>query len=168
MDAPDFGVLLSRRRVVQETLRGYVMEYVKVMAGVPQKYTWKDFRSDNPNVSVRTPPPLEFLAEYDVYPLTVAPVPPYDPATQHIAETPITGSGSSWSRGWEVTNKTAQEIADERQDSQDRAMLKADTLDTLDFVILKALYILNNRVRVLEGKAEITPAQFRNWVKSQF
>ena len=66
---------------------------------------------------------------------------------------------------------TAEELAAleaERQAAITAAIKsRFDDLSGIDRVLLKIAFLQENRIRLLEGKAEITKEQFRTWVDAQ-
>ena len=89
------------------------MTYVKTTNGNVDTYPYnvKQLRCDNPNTSFPKRIPDDMLAEWEVYPVTVEEQPSYTERTQTLVQEAMpTGSGSSWTVGWVVTDKTAEEI----------------------------------------------------------
>lgn len=87
--------------------------YVKLTNGSIDTYPYSvgKLRRDNPNTSFPKKVPNEVLAEWGVYPVTVEDQPSYTERTQTVSqEATPTGSGSSWTVGWAVANKTAEEV----------------------------------------------------------
>jgi len=69
---------------------------------------------------------------------------------------------------------TPEELAERiaLEEAQQAAIIAAiknrfDDLSGTDRVLLKIAFLQENRIRLLEGKAEITKAQFRAWVDAQ-
>jgi len=107
--------------------------YIRLIDGIPARYSITDLRRDNPQVSFPVKIPDATLAEYDVYPLSPTPQPPHDPATQRVtegqpvrqqvrnadgtfrADDPDTPEDEArrWVQTWIVTDKTPEEIAAE-------------------------------------------------------
>ena len=89
------------------------MAYVKAQDDqvVNFPYTIGQLRRDNPNTSFPKRIPDEMLAEWGVYPVTVEDQPSYTERTQKLAqEATPTGSGSSWTIGWTVSDKTSDKV----------------------------------------------------------
>ena len=87
--------------------------YVKTTNGNVDTYPYNvgQLRRDNPNTSFPKKVPDEMLAEWGVYPVTVEDQPTYVERTQTVSqEATPTGSGSSWTIGWTVTDKTQEEV----------------------------------------------------------
>ena len=87
--------------------------YVKATNGSLDQYpyTVAQLRRDNPNTSFPKRIPEATLASWNVYPVIKNDAPSYTERTQKIErESTPTLSDDSWSIGWTVTNKTAEEI----------------------------------------------------------
>jgi hypothetical protein len=87
--------------------------HVKITNGNVNTYPYNvgQLRRDNPNTSFPKRIPDEMLAEWGVYPVTVEDQPSYTERTQTVSqEATPTGSGSSWTIGWTVTDKTQEEV----------------------------------------------------------
>jgi hypothetical protein len=48
------------------------MNLLRVIDDQPERYSLRQLKAGNPNVSFPAEPPLDLLATYDVYPYTVA------------------------------------------------------------------------------------------------
>ena len=86
--------------------------YVKITSGSVDTFPYSvgQLRRDNPQTSFPRQVSDEMLAAYDVYSVTVDAQPSYDDRTQTLTQNAApTGSGSTWTLGWETTAKTAEE-----------------------------------------------------------
>lgn len=86
--------------------------YCKVTGGVAAEYTLRQFRQDNPLISLSaddTQARRDHLATLNIYPVIEAAQPVIDPATQKITGYTIEGSGTIWTQTWTVEAKTQQE-----------------------------------------------------------
>jgi hypothetical protein len=87
--------------------------YVKISNGAVDQYPYTvgNLRRDNPNTSFPKRPSDDMLAEWGVHPVTVEDEPSYNMRTQYVSfdATPSLSNGS-WSIGWTVLDKTADEI----------------------------------------------------------
>ena len=87
--------------------------YVKISNGAVDQYPYTvgDLRRDNPNTSFPKRPSDDMLVEWGMYPVTVEDEPSYNMRTQYVSfdDTPSLSNGS-WSIGWTVLDKTADEI----------------------------------------------------------
>ncbi len=77
--------------------------------------------------------------------------PPYDPATQVKTGPVVTVLVDKVTRVWTVRDKTAAELDAE----------KDAAISNVDVVQFKLAFNHENRIRVLEGKPQITVAQFK-------
>jgi len=105
--------------------------YVKLSNGAVDQYPYTvgDLRRDNPNTSFPKNPSNDILADWDVYPVTMLDIPSYDQRTQGVEiQTAPTLNGSTWEIGYNVVDKTADQITD--YDNQ-QAMINRSSRDTL-------------------------------------
>ena len=79
-------------------------------------YTLDRLRRDNPNTSFPKQPSGALLADYDVYPVSIADAPPYDRDTERLVQAELTLADGKWVRGWTVVHLTADELAQRRAD----------------------------------------------------
>ena len=114
--------------------------YVKVSNGAVEQYpyTLGNLRRDNPNTSFPKTPSGEMLADWGVYPVTLADVPSVDDRTQKaIQDASPTLVDGSWTLGWTVESKTSEEV----QAYDDQPELSATTViiitlnNSVDFLI---------------------------------
>jgi hypothetical protein len=110
--------------------------YVKISNGAVDQYPYTvgDLRRDNPNTSFPKRPSDDMLVEWGMYPVTVEDEPSYNMRTQYVSfdDTPSLSNGS-WSIGWTVLDKTADEItqydtvmADTNRASRDVKLAETD------------------------------------------
>jgi len=84
--------------------------FIIITNGEPKKYTIGQLRQDNSNVSFPKEIPLDTLAEYNVYPCTLAEKPDYNNATQYITKgIPVEVNGA-WIQPYDVHDYTAEEL----------------------------------------------------------
>lgn len=83
--------------------------------------------------------------------------PPFDSATQVKTGPVVTIEATQVTRVWSVRAKTAQEIDD----------IKEGIVSEIAFLMFELAFDHENRVRVLEAKAPITRAAFRNALKAR-
>ena len=94
--------------------------FIKITNDGPKQYTIGQLRKDNPNVSFPKDIPDSVLAEYDVYPCTLADEPSYNPATQYVTKGTPTEVNGAWVQPYEVNDYTAEEIVErETQEAVD-------------------------------------------------
>ena len=78
-------------------------------------YTVGNLRRDNPNTSFPKRPSNEMLASWGVYPVAKTDKPDAD-HTKNVTEgTPVL-NGDTWTQVWEVSDATAEQIADRTED----------------------------------------------------
>jgi hypothetical protein len=82
--------------------------------------------------------------------------PGYDPTTHYVSGPINDILEDRVVRRWEIIEKTPEVLNNERENK----------LSAVDLVVFKILFRQENRLRVLEGKPEITVEQFRTAVKS--
>ena len=76
---------------------------------------------------------------------------------------------------FEITNREleqspeaiAAQLADAHVQVVERIKSRFDDFSGTDRVLLKIAFLQENRIRVLEGRPEITKEQFRTWVDAQ-
>ena len=103
--------------------------FVKATNGTVDQYPYTvgDLRRDHPNTSFPKRPSDAMLASWGVYPVTRTDRPDVD-HTKNVTEgTPVL-SGDAWTQVWEVTDATAEEIA---QRTEDQARYVRRTRDEL-------------------------------------
>lgn len=83
--------------------------------------------------------------------------PKFDPKTEALG--PLT----DFLADGKVTRSRSKRALTEKEKSDQ----KDGDLPPIDDVMLKVAFQHENRLRALEGKAAITPAQFRSWIRSQ-
>lgn len=86
-------------------------------------------------------------------------IPHFDPATQERSGPEIIVEDTRVVRRWTVTDKSAEQLAQEAEDAKERET------NALGRLALRVLLNHENRMRKLEGRAEVTPAQFREAIK---
>lgn len=87
--------------------------YVKATSGTIDQfpYTISDLRRENPNTSFPKRISEETLEAWGVYPVSLEEAPSHDNLTQNISQdSEPTLSDGTWSLGWSITAKTAEEI----------------------------------------------------------
>jgi hypothetical protein len=90
-------------------------------------------------------------------PAPIVAQPAYDEAT-HVLTGPFYSIGEAEvTESWTVREKTAQEIDDE----------KTSRVNSYDRLAFEIAFDMENRVRVLEGRASVTRAQYRTALKAR-
>ena len=85
------------------------MYYIKLISGIPTRYSIAELRKDNSNVSFPAHVSNELLAEYGVYPLISRPQCQFDAATEDISSVPVFIEGH-WVESWLVLPCTPEQI----------------------------------------------------------
>lgn len=104
--------------------------YIKESGGIATIYTLGQLRTDNAGTSFPSVIPEATLATYDVYPYVIATKPAYDEATQNIALGDVLDVAGTWTQGWDITAKSAEEqtvYEDAANLEADIILLRADT-----------------------------------------
>lgn len=117
--------------------------YVKIVNNAVDVYPYsiKQLRVDNPNVSFPVSITAEQLAEWGVYPVTIAADPSYDPLTHKIqqATEPVLVNGA-WLVSKAVVALTAEEIQANYDAEAELVRAQRDTLlKNSDWVTVKAV-----------------------------
>lgn len=89
--------------------------YIKVTNGVPENYSIRQLRLDNPNVSFPKDMPESVLADFDVFPLLSAPQPEYDTFRQRVVEGTPELTNGAWYQTWVVEDLAPEEVEVRRQ-----------------------------------------------------
>jgi hypothetical protein len=87
--------------------------HIKLTNGVPERYSIRQLRRDNPQVSFPSEIPAATLAVYSVYSLGPTLMPAYNPETQRVMEGQAALVNGAWVQTWVISNLTSEEL-DER------------------------------------------------------
>ena len=139
--------------------------YVKVTNGAVDQYPYTvgDLRRDNPNTSFPKRPSDDLLASWGLYPVTINDTPSIDERTQTFAiEDAPTLSDGSWSIGYTVSSKTADEIAayDEQMAATNRNLRDIKLAET-DFYALSDVTMSAEMATYRQALRDITA--HANW-----
>lgn len=139
--------------------------YVKVTNGAVDQYPYTvgDLRRDNPNTSFPKRPSDDLLASWGLYPVTINDTPSIDERTQTFAiEDAPTLSDGSWSIGYTVSSKTADEIAsyDEQMAATNRNLRDIKLAET-DFYALSDVTMSAEMTAYRQALRDITT--HANW-----
>ena len=139
--------------------------YVKVTNGAVDQYPYTvgDLRRDNPNTSFPKRPSDDLLASWGLYPVTINDTPSIDERTQTFAiEDAPTLSDGSWSIGYTVSSKTADEIAayDEQMAATNRNLRDIKLAET-DFYALSDVTMSAEMTTYRQALRDIT--SHANW-----
>lgn len=142
--------------------------YIKITNGVAERYSFRQLRKDNPQTSFPEKPTLDTLAALGVYPVTNAETPAATESQIVERDVQPTDQGDgTYVWGWTLRDKTAEELAAEETQRRAGIQSELDSAQSAVKVLLKISFLQENRIRVLEGKPEITANQFRAWVEDQ-
>lgn len=108
-------------------------------------------------LSSNVDPNVQTKAGFQWLPCAIISPPTYDPALEKITGPTYTVGASAVTEAWLKVSLTAQEISDTKD-------AKISSIDLLQFQIM---FDMENRVRVLEGKAAVTAAQYRAALKAR-
>lgn len=95
--------------------------YIKLTNGTPEKYSIRQLRLDNPQVSFPKDMSDAALAEYRVFPLSMTEPPAHDPITQNVVEGAPSLMDGTWVQTWSVEGATAEQVF-ERKVTHNRDM----------------------------------------------
>ena len=145
--------------------------FVKISNGNPEKYTLGELRRDNPNTSFPKRIPDEMLAEWGVYPVTLEDKPSYTERTQTVTKDAApTGSGSSWTIGWTVSDKTAAEVqeyddakAQENRSQRDKLLSDTDWTALSDVTMSAAMATYRQALRDITDHAAFPHLAEADW-----
>ena len=88
-------------------------------------YTLDRLRKDNPGTSFPKQPGGVLLADYNVYPVSIADAPPYDRNTERLVQAEPALVNGKWVRGWTVVSFTVDELAQRRAAMVERVKREA-------------------------------------------
>jgi len=123
---------------------------IKVTNGIPEEYSIRQLRLDNPSVSFKRDITPAELADYDVYEVEIV-KPVYDPNIETL-ETPIISQVSGvWKQMTPVRNLTPQELA-EKQANDGRRYIR----NGVELIGKLQVQLINNLI----ANGVIDPAAF--------
>lgn len=114
-------------------------QYVKA-DGAVFPYTDRDLKRDNRNVSFPAVLTDDARASVGVYPVTIAAKPVYDIATQVITQDQPQEVNGAWIVGWTVRDKSAEELAADRESLIRDIKRERDRRLPLDFEFQGVMY----------------------------
>jgi len=106
----------------------------------PKKYTIGQLRQDNPNVSFPKDIPLETLAEYNVYPLTVADRPSYNNLTEDTVLNTPTEVNGAWIQSYSVVQKSQEDAERNIREQRNFLLSESDWTQVDDSPVDKAVW----------------------------
>jgi len=147
--------------------------YVKVTNGTVDQfpYTIGQLRRDNPNVGFPKRVSDESLALYDTYRVTVEATPSFDDRTQKVAQDSApTLTDGSWTLGWTVSDKTADEIqnyddnvAANNRTTRDEKLAETDFHALSDVTMSAEMTTYRQALRDITSHANFPNLQDADW-----
>ena len=114
--------------------------FIKLTNGVPETYTIGQLRKDNPNVSFPKDIPLETLASYNVYPLTVADRPNYNNLTEDTVLNTPTEVNGAWIQSYSVVQKSQDDAETNIREQRNYLLSESDWTQVSDSPVDKAAW----------------------------
>ena len=109
----------------------------------------------------------EIITKYAMYPLLPSAAPAYDGTTQRLTQDGYAAVLGGYTQNWVVTALTATELAAREASRTQATKDELEQPDGFIAVLLRIAYAQENRIRLLEGKGAISPAQFKAFVAAQ-
>jgi len=106
--------------------------FIKLTNGVPENYTIGQLRKDNLNVSFPKDIPLETLASYNVYPLTVADRPSYNRLIEDAVLNTPTEVNGAWIQSYSVVQKPQEDAERNIRNRRNNLLLESDWTQVAD------------------------------------
>ena len=92
------------------------MDLIKVTDGTPEKYTYRQFKMDNPHTSFPKEPNAGILSSYGVFPTADTEQPAHNADTQVCTKNVLPHyEDNRWAYGWTIRDKTAEELAADKE-----------------------------------------------------
>jgi hypothetical protein len=114
--------------------------FIKLTNGVPETYTIGQLRKDNPNVSFPKDIPLETLASYNVYPLTVADRPSYNNLTEDTVLNTPTEVNGAWIQSYSVVQKSQEDAERNIREQRNFLLSESDWTQVEDAPVDKTVW----------------------------
>jgi hypothetical protein len=105
--------------------------YIKLVNSVPEPYSIRQFRLDNPNVSYPKEIPEEYLNEQDVYSYTEDDRPEYDTSIQKLEQSFELRDGS-WYKTYTAVNLPQEKVESNIRSMRDRLLQETDWMALSD------------------------------------
>ena len=107
---------------------------------MPETYTIGQLRKDNPNVSFPKDIPLETLASYNVYPLTVADRPSYNNLTEDTVLNTPTEVNGAWIQSYSVVRKSQEDAERNIREQRNFLLSESDWTQVSDSPVDKTVW----------------------------
>lgn len=108
------------------------MNILRIIDGQPTRYSLRQLKADNPNVSFPAEPSLALLATYEVYPYAVAAYPSVT-EVQRAVDGGFHEVDGAWIQTWVVENRPLADAEQRIREDRD------DRLASCDWVVTKAV-----------------------------
>lgn len=100
--------------------------YVRVIDNKAESYSTNQLRRDNPNTSFPQEMPDSLLAQYNVYPVQIQPMPTVNEKTHRVRQTEPYNDNGIWKIGYEIVNLPLSEVSEAMRDERNRLLLETD------------------------------------------
>jgi hypothetical protein len=114
--------------------------YIKVVNGKAAPYSVKQLRRDNPQVSFSAEPTDETLAEYGMYPATVANQPSYDSDTHCLVLSDFSQANGQWQAHYNVEPLPKDQAAAAVRSKRNMLLLQSDWTQVADSQVDRAAW----------------------------
>jgi hypothetical protein len=105
------------------------LPYFKLTNGAPTPYSLGQLRKDNPEHGFPLRPTDEWLADWDVYPYTVAETPDHDPITEKVVDDGFSqGETGAWFLNRRVVQRPEEQVAQTIRTMRDQKLRDTDWL----------------------------------------
>jgi hypothetical protein len=118
------------------------MTYLKAVNGIVEQYPYSisQLKNDNPNVSFPKEPTDELLADWDVYPVTVAQTPVYDSLVQAAKQDAPQNVNGAWMVAWLVQQLPLEQADQNVRYKRDKLLYECDWTQLPDAPVDKAVW----------------------------
>jgi len=143
-------------------------DYIRVVGGSPQPYSWAQFLEDFPNVSLSRNKATreEQLKAYDIHRVFYDQRPAYDPETQKLVKSAPQEVNGEWRVSFTVENRTQAEI-DQRVDNEVSTLTDRTNIDTALAMLVADIWQALNTGNVPGQDPNMTQAEARAAVKAR-
>jgi len=114
--------------------------FIKITNDGPKTYTIGQLRQDNSNVSFPKEIPLETLAEYNVYPCTVAKKPDYNNLTEDTVLNTPTEVNGAWIQSYSVVRKSQEDAERNIREQRNFLLSESDWTQVSDSPVDKTVW----------------------------
>lgn len=108
--------------------------YIKLTNNVPETYTIRQFRRDNPGISFPDTISEEILSEFNVYPYTEDSRPEFDGLTQKIEES-FELRDNSWYKTFTITDLSQEQAETNIRNRRDSLLRETDWMALSDVTL---------------------------------